>query len=107
MRTEDGAVVCTALRAARIEFLQAKEAPVAPIRRSDPWSESASFEAALLAGHQREALAVVDRCIDSGRGLVDVELHVIQPSLYDIGKAWQANRVTVARSIWQRRSRCP
>jgi MerR family transcriptional regulator, light-induced transcriptional regulator len=97
MRTEDGAVVCTALRAARIESLQAKEAPVAPIRRSDPWPESASFEAALLAGHQREALAVVDRCIDSGRGLVDVELHVIQPSLYDIGKAWQANRVTVAK----------
>ncbi len=28
---------------------------------------------------------------------MDVELHVIQPSLYDIGKAWQANRVTVAK----------
>ena len=52
---------------------------------------------ALLAGCQREALAVVNRCIDSGHSLVDVELHVIQPSLYHIGEEWQANRVSVAK----------
>jgi MerR family transcriptional regulator, light-induced transcriptional regulator len=97
MQTADGAVVSTALRAAWIGFLQAKDVPVTPIRRSDPWPEVAPFEAALLAGRQREALAVVDGCIARGRSLVDVELHVIQPSLYDIGEAWQANRVTVAK----------
>ncbi len=39
----------------------------------------------------------MDRCIDGGRSLIDVELHIVQPSLYDIGDEWQANRVTVAK----------
>jgi methylmalonyl-CoA mutase cobalamin-binding domain/chain len=51
----------------------------------------------LLAGSQRDALAVVTGCIDTGQSLVDVELHVIQPSLYHIGDKWQANQVTVAQ----------
>jgi methanogenic corrinoid protein MtbC1 len=51
----------------------------------------------LLAGRQHEAMTVVDRCIDDGRGLVDVELNIIQPSLYRIGEKWQANQVTVAQ----------
>lgn len=64
---------------------------------SELWPEAEVFEAALLAGHQHEALAVVTRCINGGRGLVEVELHVIRPSLYHIGDKWQANQVTVAQ----------
>jgi methanogenic corrinoid protein MtbC1 len=36
-------------------------------------------------------------CLDAGKSLVEVELHVIEPALYDIGKKWQANQVTVAQ----------
>jgi methylmalonyl-CoA mutase cobalamin-binding domain/chain len=93
----DGAVVIAALRAAQAGFLEAGKTPVPPTWRPEPWPEAAPFEAALLAGHPREALAVMDRGIDSGHSLVDVELHIIQPSLYDIGEGWQANRVTVAK----------
>ena len=48
-----------------------------------------------LAGHQREALSIVNDCIDVGHGLFEAEQHVIKPSLHHIGEKWQANQVTV------------
>ncbi len=97
MEAADGMVVTAALQAAWMNFLKAREAPVAPPTPTEQWPEAVAFEAALLAGHQREALAVLNRCLDSGRSLVDFELHVIQPSLYRIGEKWQTCRVTVAQ----------
>ena len=97
MDATDGAAVTAALHAARVGFLNAGNAPLAPTRRPVSWPEMEPFEAALLAGHPREALAVMDRCIDEGRSLIDIEMHVIEPSLYDIGEGWQANQVTVAK----------
>ena len=97
MDAADGAAVATALHAARDEFLAAGNAPVMPPVAPAAWPEAAPFETALLAGNQRESLAVVNRCIDSGHSLVEVEMHVIQPALYRIGEKWQANQVTVAQ----------
>jgi methylmalonyl-CoA mutase cobalamin-binding domain/chain len=99
MGTADAGVVTSALQAARTEFLNAEAQGTAalPPTPPDPWPEAAPFEVALLAGHQHEALAVMNGCIDGGRNVVDVELHVVQPSLYHIGEEWQANRVSVAR----------
>ncbi len=97
MDAADGAVVAAALHAARDQFLAAGNAPVMSPVAPAAWPEAATFETALLAGNQREALAVVNRCIDSGHSLVEVEMHVIQPALYRIGEKWQANLVTVAQ----------
>ena len=94
MEAADAAVVAAALHAARQQFLEAEDA--APPMSPEPWPEVAPFEFALLAGDQREAMAVVDRCLDDGRSLVEVELRIIQPSLHDIGERWQANQVSVA-----------
>lgn len=93
----DGAVVDAALRAVRMRFLEASTAPHAPLKSPPPWPEAAAFEVALLAGNQREALAIMSRCIDNAQTLVDVELHVIQPALYSIGAKWQTNQVSVAQ----------
>ncbi len=97
MDTTDGAVVAAALHATRDKFLAAGNTPLKPPTSPAAWPEAAPFEAALLAGHQREALAVVNRCIDDGRSLVEIEMHVIQPALYQIGEKWQSNQVTVAQ----------
>jgi methanogenic corrinoid protein MtbC1 len=97
MNAWNGSVVDAALRAARMQFLEAGTAAAATLDSPEPWPEAAIFEAALLAGNQREALAIVSRCIDSAQTLVDVELHVIQPALYLIGEKWQANQVSVAQ----------
>ncbi len=97
MDAVDGAIVAAALRGARKGFESAAELPVvAPMPRK-PWAETEAFEAALLAGRQHEALAVVNRCIDDGHSLVDVEMNVIQPALYEIGKKWQLNQISVAQ----------
>jgi methanogenic corrinoid protein MtbC1 len=97
MHPSDGEAVSAALLAARTKFLEVSDVPLAPPIPPQAWSEAANFEGALLAGDQREALAIVNRCIDQGRSLVEIELHVIQAALYNIGEKWQANRVTVAQ----------
>ena len=99
MGAADAGTVTAALQAARTEFLnaEAEGPPALPPAPPYPWPEAAPFEVALLAGRQHEALAVMNGCIDNGRNVVDVELHVVQPSLYHIGEEWQANRVSVAR----------
>jgi MerR family transcriptional regulator, light-induced transcriptional regulator len=91
--------VTAALQAAATRFMNvAAQGQQVPAQGPPtPWPEASSFEAALLAGSQLEALAVVNRCIENGRSLIDVELHVVQPSLYHIGEEWQANRVSVAK----------
>jgi MerR family transcriptional regulator, light-induced transcriptional regulator len=61
------------------------------------WTAVTDFESALLDGQLRPALAIVNRLLDEGLGLVDIELHVIQPALYAIGEKWQASRVSVAQ----------
>ena len=96
MEASDGAVVTAALKAVRTEFLAANDTPLAP-SQPEPAPEASAFQAALLAGDQREALAVVNGFMDRGHSLVDVELQVIQPAMYRIGEEWQANQVTVAQ----------
>ncbi|MGA9015806.1 MAG: cobalamin-dependent protein, partial [Acetobacteraceae bacterium] len=99
MDAADAGVVTAALQAAATRFMNvAAQGQQVPAQGPPtPWPEASSFEAALLAGSQLEALAVVNRCIENGRSLIDVELHVVQPSLYRIGEEWQANRVSVAK----------
>lgn len=97
MDAASSAMVAAALHAARDQFLAAGNSPVMPPVAPTAWPETATFETALLAGNQREALAVVNRCIDSGHSLVEIEMHVIQSALYQIGEKWQANQVTVAQ----------
>lgn len=92
-----GAAVSAALLTVRDQFLASADAPPKPLTPPEPWPEAAPFEAALLAGKQAEALALVNACLDGGRNLVDIEMHVIQPALYHIGDKWQANAVSVAQ----------
>jgi methanogenic corrinoid protein MtbC1 len=97
MGTTDGEVVAAAIGAAQERFLKAGcDSMVAP-RPPGVWPQAAAFEAALLAGKQREAMEIVNTCLDSGEGLVQFELHVIQPALYAIGEKWQSNQVSVAQ----------
>lgn len=97
MDAPDGSVVAVALHAARDKFVAAGNTPIKLPTPPATWPEAIPFEVALLAGNQHEALAVVNQCIDSGHSLVEIEAHVMQPALYQIGEKWQANRATVAQ----------
>lgn len=96
MPEEDGAIVVAALDRTKSEFLKPNDA-LAGIYQAMPeaWAECAAFEDALLAGDRHRAAALVQRCLEPGHSVVDVELHVIQPALYGIGQKWQDNQVTV------------
>ncbi len=51
-----------------------------------------------------EHWGVVNHCLDSGRDLIEVDLHIIKPALYHIGERWRANRSPSRKSLWQPRS---
>ena len=97
MDPADAAVVTGALRAARAQFLDGGDPTEAHPVPPASWPEASALQTALLAGDQRTALAVMNRCIDASDSLVEVELHVVQPAFYDIGERWQSNQVTVAQ----------
>jgi methanogenic corrinoid protein MtbC1 len=96
LEASEAVVVAAALHAARTSFLEAGIIPAAPVAPA-AWPEASEFEAALLAGKHHAAQTLVNRCIDAGKSLVAVEMHVIQPALYRIGEKWQANQVSVAQ----------
>lgn len=92
-----GGTVGAVLAAGRQAVAEAESRDDDELAEAEAWPEAAAFERALLAARQREAAGVVDRLLDNGRSLVDVERHVMQPALYGIGAKWQANQVTVVQ----------
>jgi methanogenic corrinoid protein MtbC1 len=96
MAAADAAIVVAALQAARRQFLTDDAIPTS-LPAPEAWPETDELEAALLAGQQHAAFAVMNRCMDAGRSLLEVEQHIIQPALYRIGEKWQANQVSVAQ----------
>jgi methanogenic corrinoid protein MtbC1 len=97
MQTEHATVVVAALQSALAGFQAVASEPLMPRLTKEPWPEAAVFEAALLRGNKNAAHAVLSRCRAQGHSLIGVELHVIQPALYQIGEKWQANQVSVAQ----------
>lgn len=98
MEAPEGAIVAAALFAAKAKLRERAAAmPAIDTALPGEWPECGSFEEALLAGDRRQAVAIVDACLDDGRGLVGAEMHVIQPALYRIGRKWQNNQVSVAQ----------
>lgn len=54
------------------------------------------YLAALLAGDRRTAFGVVDEALAAGAHLRQVYLEIFQPALREVGRLWEANRITVA-----------
>lgn len=56
----------------------------------------AEYLQAVLEGSRRTAFGVVDRALDAGMDLRTLYLDVFQPTLREVGRLWQLNRLTVA-----------
>jgi len=98
MDAADARVVAQALHVSRAEFLRLGPAPdVAEASAPQAWPECEAFEAQLLTGNRRGAQDIIDRALEAGRGLVNAEMHIVQPALYRIGQKWQNNQVSVAQ----------
>jgi methanogenic corrinoid protein MtbC1 len=54
------------------------------------------YLAAVLAGDRRTAFGVVDEALAAGAHLRQVYVDIFQPALREVGRRWEANRITVA-----------
>jgi MerR family transcriptional regulator, light-induced transcriptional regulator len=55
------------------------------------------YLARLLRGDRRGAGALLSDAAGRGTPLADIYLRVIQPALYEVGRLWQANEISVAQ----------
>jgi len=55
------------------------------------------FVQALLGSQRMAALTVIQEALREGTSLIDVYVEVVQMALYEIGRLWAANRITVAQ----------
>lgn len=59
--------------------------------------QSVDYLQSLLAGDRAGAVNIVLEVMRQQTGLVEVNMGVIQPAMYEIGALWQNNRITVAQ----------
>jgi methanogenic corrinoid protein MtbC1 len=71
--------------------------PLVPPLTSPALPETGQFLEALLASDRRGAEQVLVDGIAAGRQLVDVGVGIVQPAMYEIGRLWQENRISVAQ----------
>ncbi len=99
MTAGDGVIITAALQRIRREFVAEHDPVEGGATRHEPeaWAECGEFADALIDGDRRHALWMLDSRLARGRSLIEAEIHLIQPALYEIGRRWQQNRVTVAQ----------
>jgi methanogenic corrinoid protein MtbC1 len=56
----------------------------------------AMYVQAVLAGERSAALTIVTDALRNGASAVDVYVDVLQAALYEVGRLWESNRITVA-----------
>ncbi|MBF0573921.1 MAG: cobalamin-dependent protein [Desulfamplus sp.] len=65
---------------------------------SENWLElKNAFQSALLDGDHRKALALAQDSIKNDLKLQDFYLHIVQPSMYEIGMMWEKAEISVAQ----------
>lgn len=50
-----------------------------------------------LTGNQQAAQDLMGEAMQAGHTLVEASVRLIQPAMYDLGRRWQANQITVAQ----------
>ena len=83
-------------------FESGRRASEAPLERS--LSEGAGslteekdlFLQAALDGRRKDAVTIALDAVDRGHSVLDVYLEVLQETLYEVGRRWEADRITVA-----------
>jgi methanogenic corrinoid protein MtbC1 len=55
------------------------------------------FVQALLAGNRSAALNIARESMQNGQTVRDIYFQLLQPAMYEIGRLWETNRISVAR----------
>jgi MerR family transcriptional regulator, light-induced transcriptional regulator len=59
--------------------------------------EAAQLTLTLIAGNRAHAQALVKSSLDNGVALIDMEVDLMQPAMYQVGRLWQDNKISVAQ----------
>lgn len=59
--------------------------------------EALPYASAALSGERSGAMALLDEALSREASLPRVAVHVIQPAMYEVGRLWQENTVSVAQ----------
>jgi methanogenic corrinoid protein MtbC1 len=51
---------------------------------------------AILQGNRRAAVTVVTENLRENADVIDTYVHVLQPAMYEVGRRWESNQITVA-----------
>lgn len=94
---EPGRPVVAALGAGAAALRQGITAPgydsPCPVCRD----EAAPYAAAALLADREQAMSLLESALDREHSVPLVAVHVIQPAMYEVGRLWQQNRVSVAQ----------
>lgn len=94
----DRDVVRAVLSGTRTRLENQREAPL-DYGGSGPeaWKTPAGFQEALLAGDHSRSAALFEEAVARSGNQVLTAVHILQPALYEIGRKWQCNAVSVTQ----------
>jgi MerR family transcriptional regulator, light-induced transcriptional regulator len=92
-----GLPVAAALHAGREALAQGIPAPAYDRPCPTPCGESMPYAGAAVIGQREHAAALLDAALARDESLTQVAVHAIQPAMYEVGRLWQDNSVSVAQ----------
>jgi methanogenic corrinoid protein MtbC1 len=93
---EDMEVIEPLLRAG-FEAIAAAEHGVRSEPASGPIAEQRLFLQAILSPNRKAAANIVREALRSGCSIHDIYLNIFQKSMYEVGRLWESNQITVAQ----------
>jgi len=97
LQPADREVVAAFLAAGRQACAQPEPVSAAQAEHSPLGLTQRAFLAAILSGHRRAALTVVEEALRNGALHIDIYVDVISEALHAIGSLWEQNKISVAQ----------
>ena len=89
--------VANAVMEAGLRALNEKDSQLHDFDARFNHNDTPNYTQALIQGNRAGAESIVTKGVDEGIGLIELEVGIIQPAMYEIGRLWQQNKITVAQ----------
>lgn len=93
----DRGTLQSVLNAASVSLAQTGTVANYGLTRLPAMAQTPAYQQAILQGQRSQALACVAEAMDGGATLAQACVQIMQPALYEVGKLWQQNRITVSQ----------
>lgn len=97
LSADDCLTISTIVDAARLALLQDRVPVTYGENRSPTTPKTEQYRLSVLEGQHRTAFSLMKEVMDHGSSLTQASVQLVQPALYQIGKLWQQNRISVSQ----------